>query len=328
MEDFYEIVSGVFMHTAKVEKPPECKFIGRETELNLCRAAFGISPEGTFDSEMPPLHFRLEGPPGVGKNEIVYEMARRLAESEGLPFYSIQGHEEMTPEDLSLLIVPDPGATGYLQFRLQASPLATALYEGGLFFFDEINRVPERALSPLASVLDRRCSLYSATTGVTIRPKDDVAKSRFRFCCALNPSLGMAGKGALPDYIDERTLPAIKVGYPSLDALREILTQNLISDAKMLNAFEKWYQDEGVVDISVRQAMALTSYAMRALQQGEELFDVFKRSARDFMRPEQMGRYIASGTKGENEGQKPKRATAKKTIASNSNGADETDSKA
>ena len=117
-------------------------------------------------------------PPGVGKNEIVYQLARELAASENLPFYSIQGHEEMTPEDLSLLVVPDQSKGLEMTLRLQASPLATALVEGGLFFFDEINRVPGRALSPLASVLDDRRSLYSAITGITIRPRNDEARCR------------------------------------------------------------------------------------------------------------------------------------------------------
>ena len=123
--------------------PPVCEFVGREQELWLCRAAFGITPEGDrFSADATPLHFRLEGPPGVGKNEIVYEIVRTLTRQADVPFYSIQGHEEMTPEDLSILLVSDPEAPGFRPI-LRASPLATALYEGGIFFFDEINRVPE-----------------------------------------------------------------------------------------------------------------------------------------------------------------------------------------
>jgi Cdc6-like AAA superfamily ATPase len=87
---------------------PSRDFVGREQELRLCRAAFGVNSDNRFDVNMHPLHFRLEGPPGVGKNELVYELARQLATTENLEFYSIQGHEEMTPEDLSILIVPDP----------------------------------------------------------------------------------------------------------------------------------------------------------------------------------------------------------------------------
>lgn len=290
MERIYQTDSGLVVHLAEPEAPPPCRFVGRERELQLCKAAFGLSADNRFDAQMVPLHFRLEGPPGVGKNEIVYELARQMAKSMNLPFYSIQGHEEMTPEDLSILVVPDPDASGYLQFRLQASPLATALYEGGLFFFDEINRVPERALSPLASVLDRRGSLYSATTGVMINPRDEVSRSRFRFCCALNPSIGAAGRGVLPDYIDERTLPVIKVGYHDLETLRKILGSNVSSSASSLDSFEEWYKAHSVFEISVRQAIALVIYATRTLAQGEALISAYERAAQHILRPEQAGK--------------------------------------
>jgi hypothetical protein len=130
--------------------PPKKFFAGRTNELRRCRAAWRVSSNGK--SFMPgaaqPLNFRLEGPPGVGKNEIVYEIARAL----GKPLYIIQGHEELTPEDMALLLVPDssPQSENRVPIILQASPLATAILTGGLFFFDEINRVPDRALSPLA----------------------------------------------------------------------------------------------------------------------------------------------------------------------------------
>src|SRR5690242_17457193 len=186
---------GQVIWLADAQRVPTRKFVGRSHELRLCKAAFGINESNRLDPALQSLHFRLEGAPGVGKNEIVYQLARELAASENLSFYSVQGHEEMTPEDLSLLVVPDSQRLEGLALQLRASPLATALHQGGLFFFDEINRVPARALSPLASVLDDRRSLYSATTGITVEPKDEDARRRFRFCCALNPSLSAAGEG-------------------------------------------------------------------------------------------------------------------------------------
>ena len=98
---------------------PQRTFIGRETEVQLCRVAWGISSDGTtlMDSETPPLHFRLQSAPGLGKNEIVYELARKL----GKPLYIIQGHEELTPEDPSLLLVPDP----YSNSELHSPPSAS-----------------------------------------------------------------------------------------------------------------------------------------------------------------------------------------------------------
>jgi AAA domain (dynein-related subfamily) len=240
---------------------PERRFVGRAQELRMCRIAWGVSDDGTqlIDNGAPPLSFRLEGPPGFGKNEIVYEIARRL----DMPLYILQGHEELTPEDLALLLTPDPDAIEGepVRLTLRASPLATALYEGGLFFFDEINRVPERALSPLASVLDGRQYIYSAMTGINIGPPDDEARAKFRFCCALNPSLSNAGH-VLPEYIEQRMLPVIEIVQPPFEDLRTIIQTALSPSPDFLDAFESWYSQEERVDVSVRQAVALMNYAM------------------------------------------------------------------
>jgi len=190
------LIDGHEIHLADPVKVAESVFVGRRKELDLCRAAWCVATSERKGYQLKtdgviPLHFRLQGMPGVGKNELVYELARQLR----MPLYVIQGHAELTPEDLALLLVPDADASRSqsVPLVLRASPLATALYKGGLCFFDEINRVSERALSPLASVLDRRQSIYSAMTGISIGPSDDISRSTFRFCCALNPALRPAG---------------------------------------------------------------------------------------------------------------------------------------
>lgn len=267
------------VHLATPETPPLCHFVGREAELELCKVAWAIDPAtDRFAADgMLPLHFRLEGPPGVGKNEIVYEIARRLQ----VPLYSIQGHEELSPEDLSLLLVPEGEASrvGHMPLVLRASPLATAIYEGGLFFFDEINRVPERALSPLASVLDSRRYIYSAMTGLRVEPRDDQARKRFRFCCALNPELGQAGY-VLPEYIAQRTLPMVRVATPSVDDLMEIVGRNVPCSPELLRSFGDWYMREAERKISVRQALAIATYALNfASQTGGDPDEVVRRVA-------------------------------------------------
>jgi len=285
MSNAFRTSDGQVIWLSDQSEVPARKFVGREQELQLCRAAFGVDSEYRLDQTLQPLHFRLEGAPGVGKNEIVYEMARQLAKSENLPFYSVQGHEEMTPEDLCLLVVPDPAQQG-LSLQLRASPLATALYEGGCFFFDEINRVPARALSPLASVLDDRRTLYSATTGITMKPRDDTARRRFRFCCALNPGLGKAGLGVLPDYIEERTLPSIQIQHLEFRVLREIIAQLVNSDERLLQGFDEWYDKRSKREISARQAMALATWVMRTIAADESPLAAYVRSEANVMRPE------------------------------------------
>ena len=234
-------------------------FQKRERELQQCFACWAVDGETkVFLDTMRPLNFRLEGPPGVGKNEIVYELASQL----GRPLYVIQGHEELTPEDLALVLVPNAsdGSTPGVGFSYNASPLVSALRRGGLFFFDEINRVPERTLAPLASVLDDRKRIYSALVARDISPPNEDFKASFRFCCAMNPE-GSA-RGGLPDYIDERTLPVIRVDYMSLDDLVPILSKYLNPSTELLHAFRTWYEEDERRHLSTRQARTLVQYAM------------------------------------------------------------------
>jgi MoxR-like ATPase len=255
------------VHWARPAVIPPTALVGREDELALSRAAWGLDNDyrplngAARSAASKPLHFRLEGPPGVGKNAIVYEVARRVAAELGTDLYMMAGHEEMTPEDLTLLIVPHAGGNGSA-FALRASPLATAIRKGGIFFFDEINRVPERALSPLASVLDERQEIISAITGLTIRPENEDARKRFRFCCALNPALGDSGY-VLPDYIEQRTLPVIPVDNPPLSDLLRILERTLRCPDSWLRAFENLFRQGVLAEVSIRQALSLMTYAIR-----------------------------------------------------------------
>lgn len=240
------------------------KFIARSAELQQCFACWGIDGETKIMiDDLPPLNFRLEGPPGVGKNEIVYELARQLDR----PLYVIQGHEELTPEDLALVLVPDAeeSASGAMRFSYNASPLVTALRKGALFFFDEINRVPERTLAPLASVLDERRRIYSALVARDIAPPDELKRGSFRFCCAMNPE--GAARGALPEYIDERTLPVIRIDYLPVEDLIAVLENKLVPPKELLDAFRKWYEEEAKTQLSTRQATTLVQYAMAVSRQ-------------------------------------------------------------
>jgi hypothetical protein len=276
-------IRGLEIHLAEpMRLPPvagldEGSFVGRQRELGFCKAAWdvedlpdaGAGRRSRLASQpgSEPLNFRLEGEPGTGKNELVYQLARDLQRD----LYVVQGHEELTPEDLALLIVPDSDrrngdpAGGNLPLVVRASPLATALLTGGLFFFDEINRVPERALSPLAPVLDGRKKIYSALTGIWIEPMDEEAGSSFRFACALNPQYGQD----LPEYIAQRTLPRIEVRPAGLDDLVAIVRANVEVSEPMVRRFREWYAEEArlrqeqSVPLSTRQAIQLLRYAKK-----------------------------------------------------------------
>jgi hypothetical protein len=282
-----EVVSirGVEVHLAEpMRLPPvaslaERGFIGREWDLSLCKAAWDVedlpatekgprsklaSPPGS-----EPLNFRLEGEPGMGKNELVYQLARDLE----MDLYVVQGHEELTPEDLALVIVPDGdqrhGGNGDAPRRdlplvVRASPLATALLKGGLLFFDEINRAPERSLSPLAPVLDGRKQIFSALTGLWIGPLDEHAEASFRFACALNPQYGQD----LPEFIAQRALPRIEIKPPELKELEAIVLANIDVPEETIKLFREWYDGarpakNQPAPISTRQAIQLLRYTLK-----------------------------------------------------------------
>jgi MoxR-like ATPase len=245
---------------------PEDTFVGRVAELRLCRAAWGLNREGTEfrNGAATPMHFRLEGEPGVGKNAIVYEMAITL----NRPLYIVQGHEDLTPEDLAVALVPTNRRE--MPFVLRAGPVASAIYCGGLVFFDEINRVPQKALAQLASVLDARQAIFSAMANLWIERNPEV-KSTFRFCCAMNPNAPDAGD--LPDYVSERTLPAIRVSYLKLPEILEVITRSVAPPKPLIDAYEKWHHEREVSSqyVSSRIAIYIVRLARILMEQEKNI---------------------------------------------------------
>ncbi|MBW2638165.1 MAG: AAA family ATPase [Deltaproteobacteria bacterium] len=152
----------ILIHPAQPSLVSDEQFVGRIEELDLLRIVLGLDnrwqPSPPTNSRLAGCpRVRLEGTSGRGKRSLVFELARRM----GLPLYEIQGHADMSPEDMILAIVPRASTKNDLnpRFCLQASPLATALLWGGIVYFDALHRAPEKALAPLASLLDDRTTL-------------------------------------------------------------------------------------------------------------------------------------------------------------------------
>lgn len=196
---------------------------------------------------VPPLNFCLEGPPGVGKNSLVYQLALTL----NMELYVINGHEDLTAEDLACSAVLKSGNI----IEYVASPLFAAMYKGGLFFFDEIDKAPPKALNILASVLDDRKRIRSELLGL-----DLVAHNDFLFCAALN------GNGqsvsVLPPFLEERLNPVISVGYPDQEILRQILICHMPKRTnKWIRTFLATFKD--IDDLSPRSAIKVLQYAYK-----------------------------------------------------------------
>lgn len=224
---------------------PERPFVGREKLVTHCMAAWLAGHGGA-------LHFRLSGPPGVGKNELVYYLAREVEQK---PLFIMHGHEELTPEDVACTARVNPdGRVEYV-----GSPLLAAMVRGGICFFDEIGKVPSRSLSLLASVLDDRRTLTSVLAGFSVHAHPD-----FRFCAALNDT--DAATNGLPGYIDERLRPAFQMDYPPIEELLAIVSrQQDTTAAVLLRSFREWALLHEAT--SPREALKIVSFAARLHQQ-------------------------------------------------------------
>lgn len=221
-------------------------FVGREDIIDKTLAAWASLNGGA------PLNFRLYGPPGVGKNAIVYELARLLNKE----LYIMSGNDELDAEDIAC--APSMESNGRIVY--DASPLFAAMRRGGILFFDEIGKATAAALDPLASVLDDRRTLVSTRAGLTIRARDG-----FLFCCALNDT-EEEGIG-LPPFLDERTRPAISVGYPSPELMADILKSRFREEGQWLEVFMAEFSG---LSISPRNVIKLIEYAVKLHKLEEE----------------------------------------------------------
>ncbi len=189
--------------------------IGRTNECRMVLAAW------IAQQTLPPLAPLLIGEPGVGKNRLVYELAHYTDK----PLYVLQGHEDITAEDLICAVRFSDDKDKKMDYIL--SPLATAMLQGGICFIDEIGKLRPRALAPLSSVLDERRYLDSTLLGERI-----YADPAFRFIAATN-TVDLS-RDALPDFIHSRLRPLIEIEPPAREDIELIVKKRFsrIAQAK------------------------------------------------------------------------------------------------
>jgi len=253
---------------------------------------------------MPPMSFRFYGPSGIGKNAAVYTLARTLHKD----LYIVGGHQGLGPDDIACT----PVMTSGKEVVYVASPLFGAMLRGGICFFDEIGKAPTCALDPLASVLDDRRTLTSVAAGIHLR-----AHPEFLFCAALQEE-EENGVG-LPAFLDKRTRPAIRVGYPSRETLERFLrTQFSTTPDVWLTAFVKEFREK---DICPGDAVKLLRYAFSlAVREGkidvspEEATAYLRRACPDMKRPEDQTAPSGTGMGKHDNGERKSKAAAKPRI--------------
>lgn len=222
-------------------------FVGREKEMEMIMASW------IANSQTLPLSPVLVGEPGVGKNRIVYELARFTNRD----LYLFQGHEDITAEDLACTVRFSDEKANMMEYVL--SPLVCAMLNGGIFFLDEIGKIRPRALALLVSVLDERRYIDSSLLGERV-----FAHPGFRFIAATNTG----EEGMLPEFIRSRMRPVIKIGYPSQQEIEEIIRKQFKSRLENLSALVErfWYVWDNLnsnkTPPTARDAIAVFSMAM------------------------------------------------------------------
>ncbi|MDR3403462.1 MAG: AAA family ATPase [Chthoniobacter sp.] len=230
-----------------MQVPADFRYVETKDYLiEKCMAAWA-----TTGGDGLPLDFRLVGPPGVGKNVTVYALAARRQQ----PLYIVQGHEELTAEDL---VVSATLASGG-KVKYIASPLLAAMREGAICFIDEIAKMRPRALAPLASVLDQRRSIYSSLLGEEFPAHPD-----FRFCAAYNPT--DADAFDLAPWLKRRTLPELEVSLPDVETLEEIIRLHDVADGTLCHTVISRLREMSKghrVNIDAGTAIRLMTYIRR-----------------------------------------------------------------
>ncbi len=92
----------------------------------------------------------IEGPTGTGKTSSIMAYAAK----KGMPFYSISSSNGTEPTQLFGKYIPDPDGSG--GFIWQDGPVTDLVRHGGVLLINEVNFIPERVLSVLFGLLDRR----------------------------------------------------------------------------------------------------------------------------------------------------------------------------
>lgn len=153
-------------------------------------------------------HCLLEGVPGLGKTLLV----RSLGQALSLDFRRVQFTPDLMPSDiLGTELLEEDHGTGKRAFRFQKGPIFTHL-----LLADELNRTPPKTQAALLEAMSEGTVSYAGTTYALPAP--------FFVLATQNP-LEQAGTYPLPEAQLDRFLLHVRVGYPSEQEERDILSQ-------------------------------------------------------------------------------------------------------
>jgi MoxR-like ATPase len=211
------------------------------------------------------LHTILVGPRGTGKTTAVRRAAREL----GRPLFAVQGHSDLSIEDLRGCPGLKDGSSTFIP-----GPVVRAVREGGLLLFDEVNLVRPGVVAWLNNVLDTEGLLSVPETGeaVSVHPQ-------FLACFCYNE--GYAGTREPNEAFKDRCrvifcdywpkerelhlLRAVLPGVAGIDARRMIEVAHAVRGARRNGAVD--------FDFSIR---TLRQWGLDAYERTMDLLESFK----------------------------------------------------
>jgi DNA helicase TIP49 (TBP-interacting protein) len=241
-------VQGVNLH---LSQPHDAigAWIGQDEVLKQVLACWIV-----VDDKDLPLTPRLVGPPGIGKTALAMAAAKVRKQH----LYIYQCTADTRPEDL--LITPVLAESGRIAYH--ASPLVSAMLNGGVCILDEGNRMNEKSWASLAPLLDYRRYVESIVAGITIAAHPD-----FRCAVTMNQD---ESTFEIPDYILSRLQPTLTLKFPNREDEMAILQYHLPFCAEdMLNMTVEFLQQshELKLDFSPRDGINLLRFALKRIAQ-------------------------------------------------------------
>jgi hypothetical protein len=241
-------IDGIHLHLSQPHDASG-EWIGQREILQQLMACWLVVDERDL-----PLTPRLVGPPGIGKTALGMAGAQ-LRKQE---LYIYQCTADTRPEDL--LVTPVLAESGKIAYH--ASPLVTAVIQGGVCILDEGNRMNEKSWASLAPLFDQRRYVESIVAGITIN-----AHANFRACVTMNQD---ESTFEIPDYILSRLQPTLTLGFPQRQDELSILQYHLpFAAAEMLALTVDFLQRAHSLklDYSPRDGINMLRYAMKRLAQ-------------------------------------------------------------